>query len=287
MQQEYQTDKIATIDWVADNLNNAEVRIIEIGDLKNPDVYNDGHIPGAILWPWQESLWHATSREFVSPKAFAERMKKSGIGHDTTVVLYSSLCQYATYAFWILTMRGHPKIKVFNGNRNVWIETGRPLTREIPRIEAVDYPIRETDESCRIGRDGVLTGLENSDRILLDMRTPEEYNGKRVSPKWFEVDHGATRKGHIPGARHLYYVHLLNDDETFKPVDSLRGSYADIGATPDKEIVFYCRLSHRGTLGWFIARHILGYPRAKVYDGSWTEWGSMVGMPIVNESLEM
>ena len=137
MQQEYQTDKIATTDWVADNLNNAKVRIIEIGDLKNPGVYNDGHIPGAVLWPWQESLWHATSREFVSPKAFAELMEKSGIGHDTTVVLYSNLCQYATYAFWVLTMRGHSKIKIFHGKRDLWTEEGRSLIQEIPRTKAM------------------------------------------------------------------------------------------------------------------------------------------------------
>lgn len=281
------TKNVASTDWIAANLNNPSVRIVEVGDLKNPGAYLNGHIPGAIHWPWQESLWHATSREFVSPEAFAELMERSGIGHDTTIVLYSSLCQYATYAFWICTMRGHFKTKILNGNRELWIAEGLPITQEAPQIETAEYPVRAVDESCRTGWRDVLAGLEVPDRILLDMRTPEEYMGERVSPVWFEVDHGAIRKGNIPGARHLYYLNLLNDDESFKALDEIRRVFNEVGATPDKEIIFYCRLSHRGTLGWFIARYLLGYKGAKVYDGSWTEWGSMIGMPIENKSLEV
>ena len=127
---------------------------------------------------------------------------------------------------------------------------------------------------------------QNPDRVLLDMRTPEEYIGKRVSPDWFPVDHGAVRKGHIPGARNLYYMNLLNEDNSYKTRGELQEAYSTVGATPDKELVSYCRLSHRGSMAWFVAKFLLGYPRAKVYDGSWTEWGSLVGVPIVNMSLE-
>lgn len=285
MENRADSEHLASTDWVTANLDNPDIRIVEVSDLKIPDVYAAGHIPGAIHWPWQETLWHPTMRDFVSPQDFAELMQKSGIRHDTTIVLYSNSIQFATYAFWICTMRGHVNMKIFNGNRNRWINEGRSLTRDVPEIKAVKYPVRATNESCRVGRDGVLSGLNNSERLLLDMRTPEEYNGERVSPKWFKVDHGAVRKGHIPGAKHLFYMKLLNEDESFKPIDKLRKSYQEIGVLPDKELVFYCRLSHRGSMGWFVARYLLGYPRAKVYDGSWTEWGSIVGMPIINESL--
>lgn len=279
------TDKLAETAWLADRLDDPRIRIVEIGDLKNPEAYAGGHIPGAVHWPWQQSLWDLPARQFITPDAFAKLMKKSGIRHDTTIVLYSGLTQYATYAFWVCTMRGHLKIKVLNGNRELWRKQGRRLTQAAPSITATDYPLRPVAESCRIGRDGVLAGLENPDRVLLDLRTPEEYAGKRVSPVWFSVDHGATVKGHIPGARHLYYLDLLYDDETFKPPGELRALFEKCGATPDREIVLYCRLSHRATLGWFILRQLLKYPRVKVYDGSWTEWGSLVGVPVVNESM--
>ncbi len=279
------SEHLASSDWITANLDNPGIRIVEVGDLKNLDAYASGHIPGAIHWPWQETLWHPAMRDFVTPPDFAELMQKSGIRHDTTIVLYSNSIQFATYAFWVCTMRGHVNMKIYNGNRDRWINEGRPITREVPEIKAIDYPIRSTAESCRIGREGVLSGLDNPERLLMDMRTPEEYHGERVSPKWFEVDYGAVRKGHIPGAKHLFYVKLLNEDESFKPINQLGQSFNEIGVSPDKELVFYCRLSHRGTMGWFVAKYLLGFPRAKVYDGSWTEWGSMVGMPITNVSL--
>ena len=272
--------------WIAENRDNPDVRIVEIGSLKDPDAYKAGHIPGAIHWPWQESLWHPTMREFVTPQAFAQLMGTSGIGRHTTIVFYSNLIQFSTYAFWVCTLRGHTKIKILDGNRSVWQKDNRSLSLEIRQVKALEYPVRAADERCRIGRQGILTGLNDPNRVLLDLRTPEEFEGERVSPKWFKVDHGAERKGHIPGARHLFYADLLNADESFKPVDQLQNYFSGIGATPDKEIVLYCRLSHRATLGWFVAKHLLGYNRVKVYDGSWTEWGSIVGMPIVNRSLE-
>ncbi|MEW6673103.1 MAG: sulfurtransferase [Thermodesulfobacteriota bacterium] len=280
------SDKLVDTGWVAANLKNPAVRIIEVGDLKDPDAYFAGHIPGAVHWPWEEVLWETGMREIVSPESFAALMRQSGIGHDTIVVLYSSLCQYATYAFWVCAMRGHDNVRIMNGNRALWINEGRPISREIPVINPSDYPLRPVDETSRIGRESVRAGLNNPDRVLLDMRTPEEFTGERVSPPWFEVDHGAVKKGRIPGARHFYYLNLLNQDETYKPADQLLRAFSDVGASPDREIVFYCRLSHRATLGWFVARYLLGYRRVKVYDGSWTEWGSMFGMPIVNLSIK-
>ena len=277
---------LASTHWIAENLDNPDVRLIEIGALKDPDAYYASHIPGTILWPWKETLWHPEMRDFATPEGFSNLMSKSGVSHNTTIVFYSDQIQFNTYAFWVCAMRGHKNMKIMNGDMNLWLYEDLPITTDVPNFAPVDYPVRSLEEDCRIGRDGVLAGLDNPDRVLLDMRTPEEYIGKRVSPDWFPVDHGAVRKGHIPGALNLYYMNLLNEDNTYKTQGELQETYSAVGATPDKELVSYCRLSHRGSMAWFIAKFLLGYPRAKVYDGSWTEWGSLVGVPIVNKSLE-
>lgn len=279
------SDKLAETQWVADNLDNPAVRLIEISSLLDPEGYDKGHLPGAVNWTWQESLWQPGMREFAAPQALAGLMGRSGVGPGTTVIFYSSQFQYATYAFWVCTMRGYGQVRIMNGDRDRWVKEGRPLTREVPVIAPAVCPAPPVDERDRIGREGVRAGLEDPGRVLLDMRSIEEYRGERVSPPWFEVDHGATCKGHIPGARHLYYNDLLEEEERFMPLATLREKFLQAGATPDKEIVTYCRLSHRASMAWFILKYLLGYPRVRVYDGSWTEWGSIVGMPIVNQSL--
>lgn len=266
--------------WLADHLEDPSIRIIEIGDMRTPDIYFEGHIPGALHWPWKESLWDASRREYILPGDFAGLMGKCGIRPETTVVFYSDSAQFATYAFWVSLMRGHGEAKIMNGTRGLWKKEGRPLLRDLPKYEPAPYPIRTVDESSRMGREGVLAGLANPDRVLLDLRSAEEYRGERVSPTIFAFDHGAERKGRIPGARHLFYGELLDADGKFRPVEELRETFRKSGALPEKENVFYCRLSHRASLGWFVARYLLGYPRIKVYDGSWTEWGSIVGFPI-------
>ena len=175
---------------------------------------------------------------------------------------------------------------MLHGKReDVWGKE-RPLTKEIPAPKPATYAVRPSDESSRIGRQEILEGLDNPDRVLLDLRTPEEFLGERVSPVWFEFDYGAVRKGRIPGARHLFYMELLKEDETFKPLNHIQETFEKAGATPDKEIVCYCRLSHRATLGWFVAKYLLEYPRVRVYDGSWTEWGSLMDVPIANKTPE-
>ena len=271
-------DMLVTTEWLATHLNDPDIRVIEVGAL-GPPTYGDGHIPGALHWPWKESLWDRARREFVLPPDFARLLSRSGVTPETTIIFYSDRCQFATYALWTCLLRGHTRVKVLDGSRTRWVQQGRPLTTELPLVSLTDYPMRVPDESGRISRDGVLTGLDNPDRVLLDARTPEEYRGERVKPAP-GFDHGAERKGRIPGARHLFYRELLNGDESFKPADQLRQTFETRGATPDRDLVIYCRLSHRATLVWFTARYLLGYPRVRSYDGSWTEWGSMVGMPI-------
>ena len=285
MGEKMKTDIMVDPAWIAENLDNPSVRIVEVSDMRNANAYFEGHIPGAVLWPWMESLWHPTAREIVPPEGFSALMEKSGITHDTTVVLYSNQFQYACYAFRACKMRGHSRVKILNGKREVWSNENRPLSHEIPHIEPSSFPVRPPDGSSRIYFNEIVKGLEVPDRVILDLRTPEEFMGERVSPPWFEYDHGAVRTGHIPGAGNLFYASLLNEDETLKPLDTIRDAFVEAGATPEKEIITYCRLSHRGSMAWVILKYLLGYRRARVYDGSWTEWGSMVGLPIVNESL--
>ncbi len=271
-------DMLVTTEWLASHLDEPDIRIIEVGAL-GPPTYGHGHIPGALHWPWKESLWDLARREFVLPPDFANLLSCSGVTPETTIIFYSDRCQFATYALWTCLLRGHTRVKVLNGSRTRWVQEDRPLTIDQPVVIPADYPVRLPDESGRINREGVLEGLGNPDRVLLDARTPEEYRGERVKPAP-GFDHGAERKGRIPGARHLFYRELLNDDDTFKPVDELRQTFEARGARPETELVIYCRLSHRATLVWFTARFLLGYPRVRSYDGSWTEWGNMVGLPI-------
>lgn len=271
-------EMLVSAEWLLENLDNPDIRIVEVSALGEP-TYGDGHIRNAIYWPWKETLWDRTNREFLSPSDFATLMSRSGITPETTIIFYSDRIQFATYALWTCILRGHTNAKILNGSRKHWIESGYPMTTDVLEPSPSSYPLRPPNETGRISRDGVLAGLGDPNRVLLDGRTPEEYNGERVKPAP-SFDHGAERKGRIPGAKHLFYKELLNDDETLKPVDELRQAFEARGATADKDIVAYCRLSHRASFLWFVGYFLLGYPRIRSYDGSWTEWGSMVGMPV-------
>jgi thiosulfate/3-mercaptopyruvate sulfurtransferase len=196
-------------------------------------------------------------------------------------VIYSDRVQYGTYAFWALTMAGHKDLRLLDGSRTKWVAEGRPLSQVVPVFDGVPYESPTSDASSRVGRDDVLGNLENSGRLLLDVRSPEEYSGKRVMPAP-GFDHGAERKGRIPGAVHLFYQELLNEDDTLLSPAELREKFGGVGAAPEQisEVVSYCRLSHRATLAWVAATQVLGWNHIRIYDGSWTEWGSIVGFPI-------
>jgi thiosulfate/3-mercaptopyruvate sulfurtransferase len=207
---------------------------------------------------------------------------RMGIGPDTTVVLYGDPVQYGSYAFWAFTMAGHKNLKLLDGGRRKWVSEGRPMSKNVPRFAPVDYPAPKADASMRVGRRDVKDHLGQKSRLLIDLRSPEEYTGKRVSEYSFAVDHGAERTGRIPGAKHLFFKELLNEDDSFKAPDQLKGVLTTAGIAPDKydDVVCYCRLSHRATMGWVAMTQILGHKNIKIYDGSWTEWGSIVGYPI-------
>ena len=277
------TNQLVDGEWLADRLNDPQVRIIEVSSDVEGKAYHQGHIPGAVFWFWKDALWHETDREFATPREMAKRLGAIGVSPDTTVVLYGDPVQYGTYALWVMMMAGHPNVRLLDGSRTRWAAEGRPMTTEISSFDAVSHPRGDADPASRLGRDEVRARLGEPGQVLLDVRSPEEYRGERVSPPgMFGIDHGAERAGRIPGAIHLFYRELLNDDDTFLSADQLREKFADSGieSGSDDEVITYCRLSHRATLAWFAMTQLLGIEDAKIYDGSWTEWGSIVGFPV-------
>ena len=268
--------------WLEKHLGDPDLRIIEISNVRDDKLYHEGHVPGAMWVYWKSACWHETNRDFVTPAAMAHLFGSMGISPKSTVVLYGDPVQYGSYAFWAFTMAGHANLRMLDGGRRKWLAEKRPLSRTVPRYPAVDYPTPTGTSSMRVGRDNVRDNLQQSRRLLLDVRSPEEYSGKRVSEYSFAVDHGAERTGRIPGAVHLYFREFLNEDDLFRSPDEIRHALAAVGIAPDKfdDVVCYCRLSHRATIAWVAMSHLLGFKNIKIYDGSWTEWGSIVGYPI-------
>lgn len=272
---------LVTPEWLETHLGDPVVRVIEVSSEEAPVNYDVGHIPGAAWFFWKDLCWDDATREFLTPAQMSTRLGAIGIDQNTTVVIVGDPVQYGTYAYWALRMAGHPDLRVLDGGRIRWAADGRPLTSDSGSWSAATYDPQSPDQSTRVSREDVLARLGDGSRLLLDVRSPEEYRGERVMPPP-DFDHGAERKGRIPGARPLYYRELLNDDDTFKRPEELRAVLVSAGIDPATfdDIVAYCRLSHRATLVWTALHHLLGYDNVRIYDGSWTEWGSMVGMPV-------
>ena len=276
-------NKLVEPEWLEEHLNDPKIRILEF-NWNATDAYDSWHIPGAQGWYWKEWLWDDLVRDFPSPDVFAERCSASGIKNDTTIICYGEPPQFGTYGWWVITYMGHPDVRVLNGGRVRWENENRPTTNKIPEIIPTNYtPNTRINLSMRANRDDILNKLNKianeEGTVLLDHRSPEEYKGERVNMLGVP-DVGAERAGRIPGAKHLYYADLLTDDTSFKTIEELRQLCEERGATIEKDIISYCRLSHRATLAYFAMTEILGYEQVKSYDGSWTEWGSIVGVPI-------
>ena len=275
---------LVTTEWLTARLDDPSVRIAEVSLEPDDGDYARGHVPGAMAWYWKDAFWDGTSREFVSPRQVAERLSGFGVSDSTTLVLYSSRVQFAVYGYWALTvMSGHPDTRVLDGGRTKWLAEGRPLSTAVPAVTAAAYRARTSgrDDSTRVRRDEVLACLGQPGTVLVDGRSREEYLGLRVKPAP-GPDFGAERYGRIPGAVHVPSLSLLNDDRTFKNPAELERIFRDAGAAPDQasEVITYCRLGHRAAMAWFAMACLLGWGHVRVYDGSWTEWGNCVGLPV-------
>ena len=273
--------KLVSPSWLLERLDDPAITVLEISSDPEAKAYLKGHIPGAIFSFWKDLLWHETDREFVSSSELSSRLGEIGVSTDSTLVICGDPVQYGTYALWVMTMAGVKDVRILDGSRTRWINDGNPLETEGFSREPIDNGSLDPSIATRIGRDEVLQKINNTDTVLLDVRSPEEYRGERVSPPG-GFDHGAERKGRIPGAVHLFFRELLNDDDTFISKEKLERKFSEVGVkkSSEKDIVSYCRLSHRATLSWFAMSEILGIEKAQIYDGSWTEWGSIVGFPI-------
>ncbi len=265
--------------WVADHLNDADIRLIEADE--DVLLYEISHIPGAVKLDWHVDVQNPVERDFVDQQGFEQLMSHWGISNDTTIVLYGDRNNwYACYTFWLFSMYGHSKLKIMNGGRTKWEEEKRPQTKEIPHYEATEYHAQAANEiALRAFRDDVASGLRNPGRRLIDVRSPQEYSGELLHMVNYPQE-GAQRGGHIPGAKNIPWATAANADGTFKSAEELRQIYGAKDITPDKEVITYCRIGERSAHTWFALTQLLGFPRVRNYDGSWTEWGSVVRAPI-------
>jgi len=277
-------EALVSTDWAADHLNSHKVRFVE----SDEDVllYELGHIPGAVKIDWHTDEQDQVRRDFVDKEQFEQLMSSRGIANDTTVVFYGDKNNwYAAYTFWLFKMYGHQDVRILNGGRAKWQAEGRPLVKDVVSYPATQYTAKDADTSIRAFRDEVLQKFvrgaadANGATALIDVRAPAEYNGELFAMPGYEQE-GAQRKGHIPGAKSIPWGKAANEDGTFKSPEELRALYTGFGVTPDKDVVAYCRIGERSSHTWFVLTQLLGYQNVRNYDGSWTEWGSLVGVPI-------
>jgi thiosulfate/3-mercaptopyruvate sulfurtransferase len=276
------TPSLVSPAWLEAHRGDPDLRVIEIAGLWQDDMaaYKAGHVPDAICWKWKDMLWDSHTRDFPSPENFARRMSDAGIGNDTTVVVYGEDVQFGVYAWWVMRYCGHRNVRLLDGARYRWKAEGRGLQTEFPPAAAeADYRPTMRDPAMRVLRDEVAAAVGSEGVSILDARSPEEYRGERVGgPNGPDV--GAVRYGRIPGATHLYYLDLLDENKAFKSPAEIRALLAQKGVTPAKHTIAYCRMSHRATVAYFALTQLAGFENVRVYDGSWTEWGNLVGVPI-------
>jgi len=264
--------------WVAEHLYDPAVRLIEADE--DLLLYEIGHVPGAVKLDWHVDVQDRVSRDFISQCEFEQLMSLWGITNDTTIVFYGDKNNwYACYSFWLFNMYGHTKLKIMNGGRVRWEAEKRELTEEVPWYEPTVYHAQPADETIRAFRDDVVAGLKNPGRRLIDVRSPQEYSGELLHMVNYPQE-GAQRGGHIPGAKNIPWATASSPDGTFKSAEELRQIYCSKDVTADKEVITYCRIGERSAHTWFVLSRLLGYPRVRNYDGSWTEWGNVVRAPI-------
>ncbi|MBA2505643.1 MAG: sulfurtransferase [Thermoleophilaceae bacterium] len=273
---DYANDVLVDTQWVEDHLEDDSIRIVEVDE--NPALYAEAHIPGAIGFDWKKDLQDQVKRDFLGPEAFGELFGSRGISNDHTIVLYGDRNNwFAAYTYWYLKYYGHHAVKLVNGPREKWIAEGRATSDEVPAHQAASFEAKPGDESIRAYRDEVAEALD-ADVNLVDVRSPQEFSGELIAMAGYEQE-GAQRGGHIPGAASVPWAQSVTEDGTFKSREELAELYGGKGVTGG-DIIAYCRIGERSAHTWFVLHELLGEGNVKNYDGSWTEWGNMVGVPV-------
>ena len=275
---DYANEVLVDTDWVAAHLDDDSIRIVEVDE--NPALYAESHIPGAIGFDWKADLQDPVRRDFLDAAAFAELMGSRGISNDHTVVLYGDRNNwFAAYTYWYFRYYGHDKVRLVNGPREKWIDEGRETTDEIPSYPPASFQSQPGDDSIRAYRGQVEEALDSEIR-LVDVRSPAEYSGEILAMEGYEQE-GAQVGGHIPGAASVPWASAVNEDGTFKTADELRALYEEKGVlSGDAPVIAYCRIGERSAHTWFVLHELLGHDDVRNYDGSWSEWGSLVGVPV-------
>ncbi|MDW7977260.1 MAG: sulfurtransferase [Candidatus Caldarchaeum sp.] len=273
-------DVLADVEWLKKSLGRPDLAVIEV-DYDPKLAYEQGHIPGALLIDWRKDMNKQNSRDIIDAEEFERLMSGLGVSNDTHVVLYGDYNNwFATFAFWVFEMYGHKKLQLLNGGRKKWIDSGGELSKELPKPKPSTYKVQKTDSSSRILLDELMREkIGSTSLVLVDVRSPAEFKGEITAPPEYPNEH-AQRGGHIPGAINIPWGMAIKEDGTFKPFDELQKLYGSKGVDPDKDVVAYCRIGERASVTWFVLKHLLGYKRVRVYDGSWTEWGNLVRFPI-------
>ena len=267
--------------WAQQHLDDPNVRFVEVD--VDTDSYRESHIPGAVAWNWTSQLSDGVRRDVASRHDFTQLLRESGIDHRTTIVLYGDNNNwFAAWAYWQLKLFGWHDVRLLDGGRKLWLANGLPTTTDVPAYGATDVDLPEPDYALRAFRDDVLRHVE-AGGALVDVRSPAEYSGELLAPAAVPQE-GAQRAGHIPGAANIPWASAVREDGTFKDADELRELYGAKGITPDRDVIAYCRIGERSSHTWFVLHELLGFERVRNYDGSWTEYGSLVGVPIEKEA---
>ena len=271
-------ESLVTTDWVAEHGGDANVRLVEVD--VDTSAYEQGHIAGAVTWNWQSQLQQNVARDIVSRGEMEGLLTGSGISPDTTIVLYGDNNNwFAAWAFWQLHYYGHQNVRLMNGGRALWLAENRVTTTDVPSYAASNYSITTENTDLRALRDYVLDSVRSGSHALVDVRSPDEFSGALNAPPNLPQE-GSQRNGHIPGAANVPWGQAVNEDGTFKSADDLSALYGGKGVDGSRETIAYCRIGERSSHTWFVLSQLLGYDNVRNYDGSWTEWGSIVGAPI-------
>jgi thiosulfate/3-mercaptopyruvate sulfurtransferase len=263
--------------WVAENVRDAGIRLVEVD--VDTAAYDQGHISGAIAWNWTTQLCDTVQRDIIPKDAFEKLMADSGVGNDTTVILYGDNNNwFAAWALWQMKIYGHKDVRLMNGGRKKWLAEGRQLTTEMPSVAKETYRAMEPDMSLRAFLPEVQQAFETGSQMLVDVRSPDEFTGKVLSPPGLAET--CQRGGHIPGAKSIPWGMACKEDGSFKSADELAALYQSKGVTTDNPTIAYCRIGERSSHTWFVLKYLLGYRDVKNYDGSWTEWGNLVRAPV-------